>query len=386
MVMRLKFRMQLLWYLLRLLVMRGNALRLGQYLYRAVTDFVKSSRLPQWKRVSQCEGRIVRIGFVGAGNFARYHLDVLASSGHVEVTAICSTGSERSRVLAADYQIGEVYSDLTQFVEAEAVDAYFVVVPALKMHSIALELLTAGKPIFIEKPAGLSSSDTRQLLDQARKYNTFAMVGYNRRFYSVVEHGLAALADCGPIRGGICEVPEMISGWRHSRKHDPVVYDNWMFIQSSHAIDLFRYILGRVKSVKTVNVPNHGWQNAAASFNSLVEFENGICGHIMSLWDVHPRWRIRIVAERGSIEFDGLETCYLCTEKNERIPIPRDQIDSKFRNGIFAQDMKFIEAVQRNSPPSLPACLLEDAFETNRLIEKILGDVETGEVDSIELD
>ncbi|MEO2012816.1 MAG: Gfo/Idh/MocA family oxidoreductase [Fuerstiella sp.] len=371
---RKNHKLRLVTQLASILFSRKKQRRLFHCIYRCLVDFVKSNNLPEWQRRNQCGSDLVRVGMIGAGRFARSHLEVLCSTDHVRVVAVCSTGSEQSRQLATEFGIESVYSDLEHFLKDETCDAYFVVVPVLQMHEVAMQVLSQGKPVFLEKPAGVSSFQTQQLIDQAEKFGTYAMVGYNRRFYSVVEHALAALAGCGPIRGGILEVPEMISSWRSSGNYDSAVYDNWMFVQSSHAIDLFRFLLGNVKSVKTINVPKADCQNAAASFNSLVEFESGVSGHMMALWDVHPRWRMRIVAERGSIEFDGLETAYFCNSQNERIAVPIDQIDTEFRCGLFVQDMKFIEAVQSQTRPTVPACLLEDAFETNTLIERLFID------------
>ena len=370
----MKHKWHLVTQLASILLSGEKLQRLIHCIYRCLVDFVKSNNLPKWHRRDQCGPELVRVGMIGAGRFARSHLEVLASSDHVRVVAVCSTGSERSRQLAAEFDIKNVYSDLQQFLTDESCDAYFVVVPVLQLHEVAMQVLSQGKPVFVEKPAGVSSFQTQQLIDQARRFNTYAMVGYNRRFYSVVEHALAALAGCGPIRGGTLEIPETISQWRSSGKYESAVYDNWMFVQSSHAIDLFRFLLGSVQRVQSINVPRKDCQNAAASFNSLVEFESGVSGHVMALWDVHPRWRMRIVAERGSIEFDGLETAYFCNNLNERIAVPIDPIDAKFRCGLFAQDMKFLEAVQAGTRPTMPACMLEDALETNTLIEQLICD------------
>jgi predicted dehydrogenase len=63
----------------------------------------------------------------------------------------------------------------------------------------------------MEKPAGVSAAETAELERQARRNNTFGMVCMNRRFYSLIEHGLACLADCGPLRGAMLEVPHAIT-------------------------------------------------------------------------------------------------------------------------------------------------------------------------------
>ena len=102
----------------------------------------------------------------------------------------------------------------------------------------------------MEKPAGLNSVETYELIKIARENKTFCMVGYNRRFYSVVGNGLSALSEFGPIRGGVLEVPEAISEVIKRKKYSDEILSKWIYTQSSHAIDLFRHILGEILDTK----------------------------------------------------------------------------------------------------------------------------------------
>ena len=54
-----------------------------------------------------------------------------------------------------------------------------------------------------------------------------------------------------------------------------------------------------------------------------------------------------------------------------KFEIPRDNVDIKYRPGLYMQDNLFIEAVLLNRLPHMPACLIEDAYKTNLLIECI---------------
>ena len=80
---------------------------------------------------------------------------------------------------------------------------------------------------------------------------------------------------------------------------------------------------------------------------------------------------MRIFAENGYLEFNPIESAFLYTHDNSKIEIPRDNVDINYRPGLYVQDNLFIESVLLNRLPHMPACLLEDAFETNKLIDLI---------------
>ncbi|NOX63180.1 MAG: Gfo/Idh/MocA family oxidoreductase [Chloroflexi bacterium] len=330
--------------------------------------------LPYWERREQPgEKPLVRVGFIGAGNYARHHLKVLNALNNVSIAAILTTGSPRGRAVAEEYGVSNLYTDRDAFLSEVDVDCYVVVVSAWAIKPVAMDCLATGKPVLLEKPAGVSPEDTAELVEQAEKYNTYGMVCMNRRFYSVIEHGLATLATYGPIRGAILEMPERITDERQSRRLTEWDYDHFAFRNSVHGIDLLRYILGDVKEVHSIARPNVAFDNAAASFGGVIEHEGGAMSAVLALWDTQLPWRLTLIAENGRLRYGPFERGWFINEKGVEIPIRADEIDTAFRAGVYAQDLHFIESVRHHKQPTLPACLLPDALKTNILIERLYG-------------
>lgn len=331
-------------------------------------------KVPYWERTESIVHPVVRVGFVGAGEYAQNHLQVLSYLRGAEITSILTTGGPRVKDVAAKYSISKLYSDIDDFLSQDDIDCIVVVVPARLIKSVAMQCLSSGKPVLMEKPPGFSADETSELVDQARKYKTYGMVSMNRRFYSVVEHGLAALAGYGPLRGAILEVPEAITLNRQSYRLPNIEFDHFMFRNSIHGIDLLRYILGDVKKVYSLARSNAQYGNRGASFAALVEHETGALSTILALWDTPPIFRLRLISEQGYLQFGPLEQGVFGKGKNTpEVPIKADKIDIKFRMGVYAQDLHFINAVREGRQPSVPACLLPDAYKTNLLIEQILS-------------
>ena len=370
---------------LRLIGMASEANRfVGWAIPRPIRSAIRDSLLqrhaqlfiPYWERPTTYlngSAEPVRVGFVGSGTYARHHMKALSSMPGVELFAILTTGGPRVSEVAPLYGIRRIFSDPQEFLSQNEVDCYVVVVPGHRIKDVAKRCLNTGKPVLLEKPAGLSSQETMELVDAAESSGTFGMVGMNRRFYSVVEHGLAALATCGPIRGAVLEIPEAISKERRSGRLAEVEYDHWMFRNSVHGIDLLRFVMGDPVRVHSLARPNTEFNNASASFACVVEHGLGRVSTILGAWDTPPGFRLKVIAERGSVEFEPLERGWFTNEKGFRAPIKVDPTDLAFRMGVFFQDLRFIEGVKEGRKPSFPACLLPDAYKTNLFVEQILN-------------
>jgi predicted dehydrogenase len=283
-----------------------------------------------------------------------------------------TTGGSRAQSAAERFGIKQLFNDPESFFSFKDIDAYVVVVPVQFIKSVSMQALSTGKPVLMEKPPGVSAHDTAELLECANRNRTFGMVCMNRRFYSVLEHGLAALADCGPIRGITAEIPQPITAERQSRRLSAFVHDHFFIAASVHGVDLVRYVLGDPLHVHSLVNLNADKNNAGASFASILEYPSGVVATITDLWDTPEVWRAKIIAEMGWIEFEGLERGWFVNSGGEKTPIMRDRVDLEFRPGVYAQDLHFIEAVRRGKPPLLPACLLPDAHKTMDLMERIL--------------
>jgi predicted dehydrogenase len=330
---------------------------------------------PYWERreLPALPRRLVRVGMVGAGNYAQHHLKVLTDLEAVSVTALLSAGGPRGRETAERYSIPFLTHDRATFLARDDIDCFVIVASAEHLYSLALDCLATGKPVLMEKPPGTTSAETAALVRQAETHATFGMVCMNRRFYSVIEHGLAQLALYGPIRSAMLEIPLSITAERQSRRLSEWDYDHFYVRNSIHGVDLLRYIMGNPLAVHSLAWPNHEFKNAAASFTALLEYEHGVVASVVDVWDTPQSWRLKVVAESGWIEFEPLENGWYFEVKQPKIALRRDPVDVEYRAGVYAQDLHFIDAVRRGARPARPACLLPDAYQSMKLVEQILA-------------
>jgi 1,5-anhydro-D-fructose reductase (1,5-anhydro-D-mannitol-forming) len=77
---------------------------------------------------------------------------------------------------------------------ASSYDAAIIAVPHDLAVSIAGDILSAGKPVLIEKPLGTSAAQARELERLAAAVEAPSFVGYNYRFLPAVRELMAAIA------------------------------------------------------------------------------------------------------------------------------------------------------------------------------------------------
>ena len=123
-------------------------------------------------------GSALRVGLIGAGQFAAGTLaPALAKSG-ARLVSIASARGYTAKHLAEKYRFEEATTDADAVVRAS--DAVFIATRHAQHAALATLALKAGKHVFVEKPPALSEDELRALLDAAQ--GRVLVTGYNRRF------------------------------------------------------------------------------------------------------------------------------------------------------------------------------------------------------------
>jgi predicted dehydrogenase len=128
-------------------------------------------------------GKKVRIGFVGVGGMGQCaHLRNYATLGDVcEVAAIAELKPNLGRKVAQRYFIPKTYTDHTEMLKHEKLDAIVASQPFTRHGTLVPELLRAGIPLFTEKPIAGTLEMGEKIVAAVAKSGTFHMVGYHKR-------------------------------------------------------------------------------------------------------------------------------------------------------------------------------------------------------------
>ena len=129
-------------------------------------------------------GAQVRVGFIGAGNYASSSLlPHLADDARVEMRHVATTRSLSAVNAQRRFGFTTASTDADSVLDDDSVDAVFVVTRHHSHADLTCRALAAGKSVFVEKPLALSGGELDRILEVVRDTgNDRLMVGFNRRF------------------------------------------------------------------------------------------------------------------------------------------------------------------------------------------------------------
>ena len=190
----------------------------------------------------------LRVAVIGVGNRAylgRHVPEVRPGARVVAAVDPDASGRERALRLFGDVAL---YPDTAALLAAEHVDAAIVTAPDDTHRSIAVELLRAGVPVFVDKPLATTVEDADAVLAVAQETGTPLYVGHNLRHWQAVRvmRGIIERGEIGDVKaiwvrhfvgnGG----DYFFKDWHADRRRS-----NSLLVQkASHDIDVIHFLAG----------------------------------------------------------------------------------------------------------------------------------------------
>lgn len=130
-----------------------------------------------------------RIAIAGLGDIAqKAYLPLVCQHARIR-PLFCSRNLTTLATLATQYRVDETYTDFQQMLDSGP-DAVMLHSSTSSHFSLAVAVLEAGIPLFIDKPICDNLAQTTQLLQLARDKNQPFVVGFNRRFAPLYQAAL----------------------------------------------------------------------------------------------------------------------------------------------------------------------------------------------------
>lgn len=121
------------------------------------------------------------VGILGAGFIADYHIQALMELSTVNVTGICDKDTFKSKTLAKNFGIPNVFDSLDQMLESD-IDCIHVLVPPDLHYPLTKIILESGKHVFLEKPMAEKPSECQELSKLANKKGLILGINHNFLF------------------------------------------------------------------------------------------------------------------------------------------------------------------------------------------------------------
>jgi predicted dehydrogenase/threonine dehydrogenase-like Zn-dependent dehydrogenase len=126
----------------------------------------------------------VRVGFIGAGNYASSMLlpNIVGRPG-IELARVATRRSLSAVNAKRKFAFDDAGTNIEAVLEDESIDVVFVVTRHSSHAALVCQALEAGKTVFVEKPLAISNEQLEMILATVDATgNDRLMVGFNRRF------------------------------------------------------------------------------------------------------------------------------------------------------------------------------------------------------------
>jgi predicted dehydrogenase len=122
----------------------------------------------------------MKIGIIGAGGMANYHIPGFRAAG-AEVVAIADVNRDAAARAAAKHNVARSYGSVARMLAGERLDAVSIITPNKFHRPLALQALAARKHVFCEKPPALNAAEAEMLRKAALKARRTLMFNFNNR-------------------------------------------------------------------------------------------------------------------------------------------------------------------------------------------------------------
>ena len=120
----------------------------------------------------------IRVGLIGAGYIAGWHVGAIRATRGLRVTAVCDTSALAAQALAGRLGVPG-FRSVADLIAADLCDAVHVLTPPSSHEAIAIQCLTAGLHCLVEKPVALSAAGLATMAEAATAAGRMLGAGHN---------------------------------------------------------------------------------------------------------------------------------------------------------------------------------------------------------------
>ncbi|MFC1712122.1 bi-domain-containing oxidoreductase [Candidatus Poribacteria bacterium] len=247
----------------------------------------------------------VKLGFVGAGNFARsFLLPNLRDDKSVTLTGVATGSGINAKHVARKFGFQYCTADYEEILDDPETTAV-VIATRHNLHArVAVDAMKKNKAVFVEKPLALNEVELAEVIEARKENEGRIMVGFNRRFSPLVgeveqffQNRTQPLAINYRVNAGFIPGDHWV--------HDPVDGGGRIIGEVCHFVDLVQFIAKShpLKVLAESISANNGTIIDNDNISVTIKSDDGSLGTIMYLANGDPAFskeRIEIFSE-GSV-------------------------------------------------------------------------------------
>ena len=258
--------------------------------------------------------KVIRAMVVGCGRVAQ-HYKWFLSKGYVNGIAVvgaCDTHLDRAEKFCRPFG-ARPYQDYRQALSEVQPDLVLLLTESGKHYMHAVDIISRGCNIIIEKPVALIPEHAHDLDRLATKGGILCCVAFQNRYNKSIRR-LKEVVDAN-VLGRISTIAVRLRWCRHQDYYEDGWHGTWAMDggvisqQAIHHIDVLNWLFGPVEEVSAVCGRRLNSLEAEDTLVAIVRMENGSFATIEATTAARPadyEASLSVVAEKGLVEVGGL--------------------------------------------------------------------------------
>ncbi len=236
----------------------------------------------------------VKIGVIGAGKIAQIaHIPQWKKIPEAEIVAICDIQPSTAAWVAEKFGVQIWYSEPDELFKDDQIDVIDICTDTQSHKKLAIDALSAGKHVIVEKPMAPTHADALLMADAAAKYDRLLMAAMNVRFRkefitlkSFIEGG--ELGDVYSCRASWFRNLDLTTINKHWLSKKEISGGGVLMDLGIQMLDAAWWLLGDTEPVAVKAKVFHHSPNLEVEDTTvcMVEFDNGAVLHLDVSWSI----------------------------------------------------------------------------------------------------
>jgi predicted dehydrogenase len=330
----------------------------------------------------------LRFGVLGAARIARSFIAGVKHSPLVEVAAVASRDLEKGKAFASELGVGRVHGSYEALLDDSGIDAIYVPLPNTLHAQWVIKALDAGKHVLCEKPIAVSSAETLQMFEAARRNRVYLVEAYPYRAQeqTLELQRLLAAGAIGRVQTVHASFGVTFTDPANIRL-DPDRGGGALLDAGSYAMNFIRMVAGE-KPLRVNALARWAASGVDLSVIANLEFASGLLGQLTCSFSTAYHRHALIAGTEGI-----LETTFLNSPPEAGPPelhlrrgipssTPRETITVAGKSGFLAEAESFALMVA-HGPAHWTGCTEQESIDTIASLEAIARSVRSGNWESV---
>tara|TARA_B100001250_G_scaffold99160_1_gene83347 strand:+ start:6679 stop:7707 length:1029 start_codon:yes stop_codon:yes gene_type:complete len=276
----------------------------------------------------------IKFGVVGLGHIGTRHATCIMNNPNSILSAVCDIKDKPT--WQTQHKSVPYFSDFHALL-LEDLDVINICTPNYLHASMALDVLSQGKHVVIEKPIALCTEDAKKIIDTSNKYSRFFFGVMQNRFSPTIIW-LKDIIDQFLL--GRINMISVNCFWNRNKNY--YLNSDWhgskdkdggpLFTQFSHFIDIINWIFGDFSNISAsfsefrksdyIDFEDSGLIKFNLTNRNSNELIDGTLNYSTAVWNKNFESSITILGEFGTIKIGGqyMDKIIYCDIKNYVLP------------------------------------------------------------------